>query len=53
MRHETKTVYSQYIVIIQEMLRLLYCRSNRLVRLFRKCIKNVVIELCRSFCTTF
>ena len=34
-------------------MRLLYCRSNRLVRLFSKCSKTVLIELCRSFCTTF
>ena len=31
----------------------LYCRSNRLVRLFSKFSKTVLIELCRSFCTTF
>ena len=31
-------------------MRLLYCRSNRL---FRMCSKHVLIELCRSFCTTF
>ena len=39
-----------------EMLRqmkLLYCRSNRLIRLFSKCSKTVFIELCRNFCTTF
>ena len=34
-------------------MRLLYCRSNRLVRLFSKCSKTVLIELCRSYCTTF
>ena len=34
-------------------MRLLYCRSNRLIRMFDKCIQNVLIELCRSFCTTF
>ena len=34
-------------------MRLLYCRSNRLVRLFSKCSKTVLIDLCRSFCTTF
>ena len=34
-------------------MRLLYCRSNRLVRLFSKCSKTVLIELCRSFCTKF
>ena len=33
-------------------MRLLYCKSN-LVRLFSKCSKIVLIELCRSFCTTF
>ena len=34
-------------------IRLLYCRSNRLIRMFNKCSQNVLIELCRSFCTTF
>ena len=34
-------------------MRLLYCRSNRLIRMFNKCSQNVLIELCRSFCTTF
>ena len=34
-------------------MRLLYCRSNRLFRMLNKCSKNVLIELCRSFCTTF
>ena len=34
-------------------MRSLYCRSNRLVRLFSKCSKTVLIELCRSFCKTF
>ena len=34
-------------------MRLLYCRSNRLLRMFNKCSKNVLIELFRSFCTTF
>ena len=34
-------------------MRLLYCRSNRLVRLFSKCSKTVLIELCRSICTMF
>ena len=29
--------------------RLLYCRSNSLVRLFSKRSKTVLIELCRSF----
>ena len=29
------------------------CRSNRLVRLFNKCSKPVLLELCRSFCTVF
>ena len=30
-----------------------YCRSNRLVRLFNKCSKPTLLELCRSFCTAF
>ena len=34
-------------------MRLLYCRSNQFFRMFNKCSKNVLIELCRSFCTTF
>ena len=34
-------------------MRLLYCRSNRLIGMFNKCSQNVLIELCRSFCTTF
>ena len=34
-------------------MRLLYCRSNRLFGMFNKCSKNVLIELCRSFCATF
>ena len=34
-------------------MRRLYCRSNRLFRMFNKCSKHVLIELCRSFCTTF
>ena len=34
-------------------MRLLYCRSNRLITMFKKYDQNVVIELCRSFCTTF
>ena len=33
-------------------MRLLYCRLNRLFRMFNKCSKHVLIELCRSFCTT-
>ena len=33
-------------------MRLLYCRLNRHFRMFNKCSKNVLIELCRSFCTT-
>ena len=33
--------------------RMLYCRSNRLVRLFSKCSKPVLLELCKSFCTVF
>ena len=32
---------------------MLYCRSNRLVRLFNKCCKPVLLESCRSFCTVF
>ena len=34
-------------------MRMLYCRSNRLVRLFQKCSKPVLLELCRNFCTVF
>ena len=36
-------------------MRLLYCRSNRLFRMFNTLLscKNVLLELCRSFCTTF
>ena len=34
-------------------MRLLYCRTNRLFRMFNKCSKHVLIEMCRSFCTTF
>ena len=34
-------------------MRLLYCRSNRLFRMFNKCSKHVLIELRRTFCTTF
>ena len=34
-------------------MRLLYYRSNRLVGLFNKCSKTVLIELCRRFCTIF
>ena len=30
-----------------------YCRFNRLVRLFNKCSKPILLELCRSFCTVF
>ena len=29
------------------------CRSNRLFRMFNKCFKNVLIEVCRSFRTAF
>ena len=36
---------------ILKQMRMLYCRSNRLVRLFNKCSKPVLRELCRSFCT--
>ena len=34
-------------------MRLLYCRSNRLISMFNKCSQNDLIELCKSFCTTF
>ena len=34
-------------------MRMLYCKSNRLVRLFNKCSKPVLLELCRSFYTVF
>ena len=34
-------------------MRLLYCRSSRLVRMFSKCSKTVLIELCRSFAQRF
>ena len=38
---------------ILKQMRMLYCRSNRLVRLFNKCSKPALLELCRSFCTVF
>ena len=38
---------------ILKQMRMLYCRSNRLVSLFNKCSKSVLLELCRSFCTVF
>ena len=38
---------------ILKQMRMLYCRSNCLVRLFNKCSKPVLLELCRSFCTVF
>ena len=38
---------------ILKQMRMLYCRSNRLVRLFNKCSKPVLLELCRSFCTVY
>ena len=38
---------------ILKQMRMLYCRSNRLIRLFNKCSKPVLLELCRSFCTVF
>ena len=38
---------------ILKQMRMLYCRSNRLVRLFNKCSKPVLLELGRSFCTVF
>ena len=34
-------------------MRMLYARSNRLVRLFHSCSRNVLIELGRSFCVFF
>ena len=34
-------------------MRMLYCISNRLVRLFNKCSKPVLLVLCRNFCTVF
>ena len=34
-------------------MRMLYCRSNQLVRLFNKCSKPVSLEFCRSFFTVF
>ena len=38
---------------ILKQMRMLYCKSNRLVRLFNKCSKPVLLELCKSFCTVF
>ena len=38
---------------ILKQMRMLYCRSNRLVRLFNKCSKPVLLELCRNICTVF
>ena len=38
---------------ILKQMRMLYCRSNRLVRLFNKCNKPVLFELCRSYCPYF
>ena len=41
---------------ILKQMRMLHCRSNRLVRLFNKCIKPVLVELCKSnvsYCTVF
>ena len=32
---------------------MLYARSNRLVRLFHSCNKDVLLELGRSFCGSF
>ena len=37
--------------MIQKQMKMLYCRSNRLVRLLNKCSNPVLLELCRSFCT--
>ena len=34
-------------------MRMLYARSNRLVRLFHSCSRNVLIELGRRFCGSF
>ena len=34
---------------ILKQMRMLYCRSNRLVRVFNKCSKPVLLELCKSF----
>ena len=34
-------------------MRMLFARSNRLVRLFNSCSRNVLIELGRSFCGSF
>ena len=34
-------------------MRMLYCRSNRFVRLFSKCSKPVLLESYRSSCTLF
>ena len=33
---------------ILKQMRMLYCRSNRLVRLFNKCSKPVLLEFCRT-----
>ena len=41
-----------YSDILKQM-RMLYCRSNRLVRLFNKCSKPVLLELCRNLCRVF
>ena len=38
---------------ILKQMRMLYCRSNCLVRLFNKYSKPVLLELCRCFCTVF
>ena len=38
---------------ILKQMRMLYSRSNRLVRLFNKCSNPVILELCKSFCTVF
>ena len=42
-----------HITDILKQMRILYCRSSRLVRLFNNCSKPVLLELCRSFCTVF
>ena len=38
---------------ILRQMRMLYAHSNRLVRLFHSCCRNVLIELDRSFCGSF
>ena len=38
--------------MLQQM-RMLYCRSNRLVRQISMCSTPLLLALCRSFCTVF